>query len=56
MQFIYIKTLNFPVFKRMLEVLEAAALEKFGTNVKYIPLIMDELLPDRFGIELWAYK
>ena len=56
MLFIYIEQERVDVLQRMIMVLEDNAEQKFGKNVDYIPFIMDELLPDRFGVELWAYK
>lgn len=56
MNYKYITQGRYDVLDRMILVLEDNAEQKFGKDVDYIPFIMDELLPDRIGVELWAYK
>lgn len=56
MDFRYITQGAWNILERMIMVLEDNAEQKFGKDVDYIPFIMDELLPDRLGVELWAYK
>lgn len=52
----YITKEMYLVLERMIAVLENAAEQKFGKNVDYAVFIMDELLPERLGVELRAYK
>lgn len=54
--FIYIEQERVDVLQRMIMVLEDNAELKFGKDVDYAIFMMDELLPDRLGVELWAYK
>ena len=42
------------VLQRMIMILEDSAESKFGKDVDYAIFMMD--LPDRLGVELWAYK
>lgn len=56
MLYTYITKGMYPVLERMIAVLEDVAEQKFGKNVDYAVFIMDELLPERLGVELWAYK
>lgn len=56
MNYKYITQGRYDVLDRMILVLEDAAEQKFGKNVDYAVFIMDELLPERLGVELRAYK
>lgn len=53
---VYIEQERADVLQRMIEILENSAESKFGKDVDYAIFMMDELLPDRLGVELWAYK
>ena len=53
---VYIKQERADVLQRMLMILEDSAESKFGKDIDYAIFMMDELLPERFGVELWAYK
>lgn len=53
---VYIKQERAEVLQLMMRVLERSAESKFGKDVDYAIFMMDELLPDRLGVELWAYK
>lgn len=56
MEFRHILNGRYSILERLIQVLESSAKLAFGKDVEYIPFIMEELLPDRFGVELWAYK
>lgn len=56
MNYKYITQGRYDVLARMIQVLEQSAELKFGEDVDYAIFIMDELLPNRLGVELWAYK
>lgn len=56
MLFVYIEQERADVLQRMLMILENSAESKFGKDVDYVIFMRYELLPERFGVELWAYK
>ena len=55
-RFYHIVNNRYDVLKRAVDILRQSAEKKYGIGVKVIPCVMDELLPDRLGIELWCYK
>lgn len=50
------ETLTKKTFKRAIEILQCNLKSKFGYDHQCIPFVMDELLPNRLGMELWVYK
>lgn len=53
---VYIKQERAEVLQLMMKILERSAESKFGKDVDYAVFIRDELLPERLGVELWAYE
>jgi hypothetical protein len=53
--FRYVEENRYDVLERAIIIAKENVKYKFGEDIEMIPVIMDELLPGKLGIELWCF-